>query len=679
MNQLLRSPGARWALFGTTGLVIFALLFLYIGGHIFHMLIGLKADDAKLLTLYQYWYYYGDMPAVKSKLSLASVLTVAALSLPVFLAFKGSRPKQHGDARFANINDIKKAGLMADYGIILGKFKGKFVVLGGMLHAIVRARTRGGKGVGLVIPNAMSYPGSFVGNDPKLEIWRLTSKHRERYGHKCYLFSPLALDFKTHRWNPLAYIRSDWRFRIDDCQRIASYIFPDVPGVDPIWTGSGRSLLVGTVLYLIETPGMPVTFGEVYRLVTQGEEAGAFFARVMAERIEQGNPLSDECMSSLNDFVATSLNTRNSIRKTFTARFEIWLNPLIDAATSGNDFDFRQLRREKISIYVGVAPGDLQRLGPVLNLFWQQLTNLNTDVTPDRDPSLNVPVLLLADEMAAMGKVPAIEEGSSYLAGYGISLLPIFQNESQVVKIYGEHAARTFDSNMHAEVFFSPDDLQLSKNISERLGYQTWKVRSFSNPRTWGKGNKTESLKDDRRALMLPQEVQAIGDKKQFIFAKDTPAIFCDKIRFYEEEAFIGPMRELSPTLQALGYNLGLKFLGPRMPKKKHLDAVIASGELAAHVPELQLRPRAASKMVAATVPSEGGGKDASAGAVEAKEAVKEETKPVEVKDLAKLEKIDFKDFSIDFSNIQISEAEKPTEAELQAAADSLIDACGWS
>jgi len=33
----------------------------------------------------------------------------------------------------------------------------------------------------------------------------------------------------------------------------------------------------------------------------------------------------------------------SSVRKTFTSRLDLWANPLLDAATSGDDFDLRDL------------------------------------------------------------------------------------------------------------------------------------------------------------------------------------------------------------------------------------------------------------------------------------------------------------------------------------------------
>ncbi len=80
------------------------------------------------------------------------------------------------------------------------------------------------------------------------------------------------------------------------------------------------------------------------------------------------------------------------------------MNPIVDAATSGNDFDLRDLRKKRMSIYVGVTPNNLERMQPILNLFFQQLIDLNTRELPIQNKSLKYTCLLLMDKLPALGK-----------------------------------------------------------------------------------------------------------------------------------------------------------------------------------------------------------------------------------------------------------------------------------
>ena len=238
------------------------------------------------------------------------------------------------------------------------------------------------------------------------------------------------------------------------------------------------------------------------------------------------------------DYVRTSDNTRTSIRKTFTSRFELFLNPILDAATSANDFDLEALRRRRTSIYIGITPDNLSRLSPLLNLFFQQVVDLNTRELPERNPALKVQCLLLLDEFRSLGKMPLIVEAAAFLRGYGVRLLPIFQSPSQIRELYGEEAARTFFQNHQVRISYTPPDMTVATEISRELGTYTYKARSTSRPATFSKGTPSTSDSDHARALLLPQEVKDIGEDEALILAKGCKPIQADKIRWHRDPAF---------------------------------------------------------------------------------------------------------------------------------------------
>jgi len=253
-------------LLGFVLLVTGALVWMWMGGMIFLIAFDRNPEEATLLTLYQYWYYYGTDPDVMKWLKLAAGIALAIVLLPILLiVFTPRKQSLYGDARFATLNEIRKSGLLGGEGIIVGRLGSKYLMFGGQQHAIISAPTRSGKGVGIVIPNLLNWSDSVVVLDIKQENWDITSGFRKRHGQACYLFNPAASDYRTHRYNPLSYISSDPNFRIDDVQKIANMLFPDMPGVDVIWTATPRNLFLGIVLFLAETPDKPLTLGQVVR------------------------------------------------------------------------------------------------------------------------------------------------------------------------------------------------------------------------------------------------------------------------------------------------------------------------------------------------------------------------------------------------------------------------------
>ena len=522
------------------GVMLAALAALYASGYFFLWMIHGKPQQATPLTVIQYRYYYGDRPEVRRRLAWSTsagfglvIVGCALLLIP--------RPRAlHGEARFARRYEIKHAGLLGDQGIILGRLGRRYLALGGQQGVLLAAPPRSGKGVGVVIPNLLNWPGSVVCVDIKRENWATTAGFRQAQGQACYLFDPFAEDGRTSRWNPLDYVSATHSRRINDLQRIADMLYPDPPGVDPFWTASARALFLGVALYLFETPSLPRTLGEVLRqgMASDDEGFGKHWKRIVQLRSRMGRPLSSECVRALYDVIDLAPVTASSIRKTFTSRLDLWLNPMLDAATAQNDFDLRALRKKPMSIYVGVNPDDLHRLRPVLNLFFQQAIGLQTRELPEHNRELRHQDLMLLDEFTALGRIPIVSEAISYLPGYNVRVLLVIQTPSQLREVYGPHAAETMVKTLAARVVYAPKDVSDAKEISEEIGSTTVKAKTLSRRAFGGGKGSTVSISDQRRALLLPQEVKEIGTGRAIIFYEGLRPIVGDKIRYYEDERF---------------------------------------------------------------------------------------------------------------------------------------------
>src|SRR3546814_20322962 len=68
------------------------------------------------------------------------------------------------------------------------------------------APTRSGKGIGIVIPNLLTWAGSVIVLDVKRENYDASAGFRAHYGQAVYLFNPTDREGRSARYNPLAYI-----------------------------------------------------------------------------------------------------------------------------------------------------------------------------------------------------------------------------------------------------------------------------------------------------------------------------------------------------------------------------------------------------------------------------------------------------------------------------------------
>jgi len=526
-------------------------------------------------------YWQGDPAALSRSTSLWVSPTIASIvvyGVPLYAALTGQikfgKPKLHGDARFANRTEIAKAKLSGDdpYGVVVGRHNGQLLRFGGPQFVLVAAPTRSGKGVGIVIPNLLSYQGSCVVLDIKQENFRLTAGYRKDVlKQKVFLFNPFADERdehdapepKTHRYNFFDAV-SPPPFRVGEINAIGQSLWPTA-GKDAFWNDSARSLFLAISMLLMELkdaknnkdgalpwapalteaeraaiPDFPVTMGEVLRQSSAGG-SGQPLKKYFKEAFLDKYPwLSRECRNAVSGFISNSDDTLANIMSTFTSQLGNWRNPIVDAATSESDFDLRQVRRgEKMTIYIGVKPRYLNDARVILNVMFSQLVALNTDFEPKDDPTITHPCLLLMDEFTAVGKIQPIISAVSFIASFNLRLLPIIQSISQLESVYGKEDARTFTTNHAMQVLYPPKDDKDAKEYSEMLGYYTYKSASSSrsksilNPR-----ESSENLSDQRRALLLPQEIKELGTDREVITLENTKPILCHKVRYYADADF---------------------------------------------------------------------------------------------------------------------------------------------
>ena len=360
------------------------------------------------------------------------VLTAIAIASSLF-----RRQKLHGEARWARIGEVRRGKLLGSSGIVLGKFGGKVMRFGGPEHVLLEAPTRAGKGVGVIIPNLLDWPDSLVVLDIKQENYDNTAGYRlQVLGQRVVLFNPLDPKGNTARYNPLSYIdRRDPVEVINELQKIGMMLFPDPVSGDNFWAESARTAFLGVAAYVAATvsdgaDALPFTMGEIYRQFAAGDAAKRF-PKIIAKREQAGKPLSGGCVSALRDFTTASPNTFTSIRQSVTAKINAWLNPYVDAATSESDFDLSEFRDKRISLYLGVSPDDLERVAPIYGLLFQQLIDRNVRELPKGDRH-RIKVLVALDEFASLGKCSVLAQAFSYVAGYGLRLLPAFQSIEQI-------------------------------------------------------------------------------------------------------------------------------------------------------------------------------------------------------------------------------------------------------
>ncbi|MBB3225959.1 type IV secretion system protein VirD4 [Luteibacter sp. Sphag1AF] len=499
-----------------------------------------------------YWAYFSirHRPEIAAHVMTIKGAGIVGFGLPlilwVFVVIRFLKPtirSAHGDARFARHGDLSRHGLLqaAGHGIVIGKRRNAFLRLHGTRHALLAAPTRSGKGVGAVIPNLLTYRDSVVVLDIKQEAFDITSGWRSTQG-EVFLFNPFSPDLRTHGWNPMSYVSDDRSHRTSDLQAIAAILYDDEGQRDPFWISSARNCFLAASLYLFEQwdnertrgkkcPNGKPTLGRIYRLLS-GD------GRDLKEHLEglaMQTFLSADARTAFANLTSLADKTLSSVVGTFQAPLHMFLNPVLDKATSRDSFDLRELRKKPMSIYVGISPDKLAESRQILNLFFSQAINQNVRELPDKNPELKHQCLILLDEFTALGRVDIIARSISFLAGYNIRIFTVIQSLSQLDATYGRDVARSMVTNLACQIIYTPREQRDANEYSEMLGYTT--LRKRNETRTGGRVSRTEV--EERRALMLPQELKAMSPDEQIIFIEGSPhPIRCRKIRYYKDRFF---------------------------------------------------------------------------------------------------------------------------------------------
>ena len=461
----------------------------------------LQTQQMNLLTNVELW----GLPV--AGIALLAVNTIAPLLAP-------SWRNLYGNAHWATTAEIRKMGFFNESGnVVVGDYNGKLLHYQLSNHLLVFAPSRSGKGVSIVIPNALNWQGSLLATDNKYEIFDYTSGYRKQSGNAVYRFSPANKEFKTHRINPLDYIdRSNPSKRITDIHLILDVLVTGSGDENKMWTEEARSIALGLLLWLMQSD-RPFTLGELASIIKGGSDLDAFLTKVIEDHTIADNliTLDHAAFLAIQSFIQKAPKEQSGVRSTLTSMLRLWEDPLINAATSASDVDFRDMRKQPITLYLSFGTGQIQRLAPLISLIVQLFLNVMLDSLPGKDEPCKV--LCLLDEINRFGRMEKLKDGFGDLAGYGVHLMPIIQNVGQFYSTYG--------GRDNSDIFFQNTDLKIGfrqnvdtdkQFLSRELGNKTVRIKNRSYGTNREGSNYSESLIE--RPLLSPAEVGKFSVKK---------------------------------------------------------------------------------------------------------------------------------------------------------------------
>lgn len=460
-----------------------------------------------------------------------------AIGMSVWRAREAKNVETYGSARWADAGEVRAAGLLGPDGVVLGKLDRDYLRHDGPEHVLCFAPTRSGKGVGLVVPSLLAWPGSAIVHDIKGENWQLTAGFRARHG-RVLLFDPT--NPKSSAYNPLLEVRrGEWEVR--DVQNVADVLVDPEGSLDKRnhWEKTSHSLLVGAILHVLYAEADKTLAGVAAFLSDPKRPIEATLKAMMTTPHLGEHGPHPVVASTARELLNKSENERSGVLSTAMSFLGLYRDPVVAQVTRRCEWRIADLIADSrpTTLYLVVPPSDISRTKPLIRLVLNQIGRRLTEDLHGRERRHRV--LMMLDEFPALGRLDFFESALAFMAGYGIKSLLIAQSLNQIEKAYGPNNAIL--DNCHVRVSFATNDERTARRVSDALGTAT-EMRAMKNYaghrlNPW-LGHLMVSRQETARALLTPGEVMQLSPSDEIVMVAGTPPIRARKARYYEDRRF---------------------------------------------------------------------------------------------------------------------------------------------
>jgi len=489
-----------------------------------------------------------------------------------FVVIRNRRQNIFGTARWAKKEDLKKAGLLQnDGGMIIGQLQDanvsfaydmakKSVILhlkkpsqkiiqSGIYNTNVAAPTRSGKGVSIVIPTLLSYPGCLIVLDFKGENFKYTSGFRRKMG-KVYRWEPTGTD--GHHFNFMEEIRSGEN-AFGDANLIADILTTPASGsgnaTSDHFQSGAKDFLTALILHCLTSPDWKnKSLPGCREFLAQGDPDDPDNAEYIYDLMiggEHGDPIIHQ---SIVEGATAQRNRppdeRGSMLSTVNNALNVFANPKIKRNNQNSEFyidEFAETKRP-ITLYLVIDYGMIETIAPLIRLFVTLFSRRFTSGETDANArKFEVPLLFVLDEFDKLGRMNELERNMGIHNGFGIHYMLIYQSLNQLDKIYTKDHA--FLAHCRNSVFFTPGtgeyaSAELISKICGRESFSKANISYSGNRGAMGFNNASLSSQDQERNLINADEIMKLPLDSFILLCQGLPPYIGKKNVYYEDPVF---------------------------------------------------------------------------------------------------------------------------------------------
>jgi type IV secretion system protein VirD4 len=476
----------------------------------------------------------------------------------------------HGSARFAEAQEIARAGLLKPGGLNFGAYRGRTLVHQQRTAVLLKGGAGSGKTTCILMPMLLSTTTNVVMIDLKAELTQIIMDGLAHVLAKLYAFNPFKmLGLPCHKVSLLSHLKPGSIYLTGDSGRVWLTILPDISGSNNrFFELKGREWGDAVTRALVHQRGR-VSLASLYAIFCLIRVDWEAFLDWASDAIAASPPDIESILSEMIDMNTGEAKTFDSVLSGITNALAFMADPALrECLVDDDEADFRLsdlvARDGQVFFSIMLPPELLAVYAPLVRLMLSCIRTVK-----QRAPEAN-PLLMVIDEAAALG--PFKELADLPAIGRGPGLIPVltYQDDGQIALNLGPHGATTLSANAGIELYLGGGirDLTTATTVSRRLGNATI---TLTDTLTQARGDfarreairkvafegvdpiraahelrrsqiEAQHERKQSRALMEPSEVLGLPGTNTLVFAGgyELPPFIAEKRPYFLNRAFAG-------------------------------------------------------------------------------------------------------------------------------------------
>jgi type IV secretion system protein VirD4 len=383
----------------------------------------------------------------------------------------------YGDARFARLEEVRRAGLLKPGGVEFGLVNGQPLRHSNRAGIKITGGAGCGKSSQVAVPMILGSDQTIVLIDSKGgEITQVIEPHCALKGIPLYVVDPFRVTgARSLRVSLLSHLKAGSPTLVPDSQRFWMSVLPDSRGDTPFFEQAGRRFgdaITRHDVHLNRSTSFQSIF-DLISLMRADFESWSSWAELAKER---STPDIVSTFGEMKEMYAGSPKTFDSVMGGVSNAWTCMSSPAAQdtfVSDVAADFGLEELLRPGKKIATLVISEELMGpMAPVVRTFVSSIRTLKARC-PDAPP-----ITFLIDEAARLGRFGELADLFAIGRGQGTTPVVFYQADRQIEENLGATGRGVIEANaaLMLDLGGGIRDYETARNRSLALGYQTAQV-----------------------------------------------------------------------------------------------------------------------------------------------------------------------------------------------------------